>query len=264
MNSQNFAEYLRELSHKHSDRRTRTGARLGSFLDDLSSHHRLTHSATRELRRRLSVDFNVFHFISPDENRLSDVIAMLLSPKGEHGQETNYLDLFVRRLGIDATPNGCPVEQGFANARVTREAPTYTLQVRRRMDILVDLPPSGAIAIENKIYAGEGEDQIADYAEHLSNVYGDRFRILYLSPSGDEPTSVPTERLRELQSNGQLLSISFAKEIASWLNLCWRHTDSEKLRFFLEDFRDYVLTRLGEGMEGVEEDVWQDGARPGH
>jgi hypothetical protein len=34
---------------------------------------------------RLATGFNVFHLIEPDENKLSDILAGLLDPKGSHG-----------------------------------------------------------------------------------------------------------------------------------------------------------------------------------
>src|SRR5437762_477168 len=41
--------------------------------------------------------FRVLSLLSPDENRLSDIIAELLDPHGSHGQGTAFLTLFALR-----------------------------------------------------------------------------------------------------------------------------------------------------------------------
>jgi hypothetical protein len=41
--------------------------------------------------------FRALSVVSPDENRISDVIAELLNPHGTHGQKTTFLTLFCQR-----------------------------------------------------------------------------------------------------------------------------------------------------------------------
>jgi len=43
---------------------------------------------------KLAPRFNCFDFINPDENKLSEVLAELLDPKGTHAQGDVFLRLF--------------------------------------------------------------------------------------------------------------------------------------------------------------------------
>src|ERR1017187_2863553 len=45
--------------------------------------------------------FRALSVLSPDENRLSDIIAELLSPRGSHGQGATFLTLFTSRCRSD-------------------------------------------------------------------------------------------------------------------------------------------------------------------
>lgn len=47
---------------------------------------------------QLAPDFNMISCLYPDENRLSNVIAMLLDPKGEHGQGDAFIQLFLNSI----------------------------------------------------------------------------------------------------------------------------------------------------------------------
>lgn len=49
----------------------------------------------------LSNSFNVFDLISPDENKLSDIIANLLDLNGTHGQGALFAKEFVKNLQLD-------------------------------------------------------------------------------------------------------------------------------------------------------------------
>src|SRR5947208_1213741 len=51
-----------------------------------------------ENRRRTASGFNVFDFISPSENVLSDILQFFLDPEASHGQGDIFLGLLLARV----------------------------------------------------------------------------------------------------------------------------------------------------------------------
>ena len=200
--------------------------------------------ALRHVDQYLSTDFNVFHFIAPNENKISDVLRELLDPKGVHGQGRVFLEAFLKRLEIEVEPKCEP--------KVTREVRTVRSETSfRRMDILIDLGTTG-VAIETKLGAADQANQIASYHEELTRRYGSAYRVVYLTPSGNLPTeytagpSPADDRLHP--------SWSFGKEILEWLEECQGFCQSDKFRWFLRDFAEYLrsewsIARLEAGDE---------------
>ncbi len=135
------------------------------------------------LDRKWATGFNVFHFIKPDENKLSDVLAWLLDPRGSHGQGGLFLGLMFKRVNLGT---GAKLT---VDAKVQREAPTFGIEkYRRRMDVLV---AAGAwLAIENKVDSPEQPEQVNDYLEDLHRCTASRNlpnTLIYLTPNGRSP-----------------------------------------------------------------------------
>jgi len=124
---------------------------LKEFIFNIKFRLEIFQKAKDELDIYLASSFNVFDYIDPNENGLSDIIAELLNPNGSHGQGDIFLKGFLEII----------VEQkGYS----TQNANLY-----RRIDITIEFDSGkSAIGIENKPWAGEQEDQIKDYKEHLS------------------------------------------------------------------------------------------------
>jgi hypothetical protein len=180
--------------------------------------------------------FNVFHFIEPDENRLSDVLAFLLDPKDSHGQGDIFLRLMFEQLGLVADA------KRIQDATVRREAATHNiLNSRRRMDIVVD---AGAwLAIENKVDSPEQPEQVRDYLEHLhrstrhSSV---RAALIYLSPNGRPPESVSELQIEEIKASVKLHCWNYHVELRQWLESCHRGCAAPKICHFLSDLMAYI------------------------
>jgi hypothetical protein len=80
------------------------GAR--AFLEKVENKLKAFSDARALYQHQLAPSFNPFDFISPDENRLSTIIAWLLNPGGSHAQGGRFLDLFCTHFNItwpDAT-----------------------------------------------------------------------------------------------------------------------------------------------------------------
>jgi hypothetical protein len=211
-----------------------------SQLDDFFCAARRHLDASEKVRlrhdKKRATGFNVFHFIKPDENRLSDVLAFLLDPKASHGQGDVFLRLmFVQlELVVDA--------KRIQHATVRREAATHNiLNSRRRMDIVVD---AGAwLAIENKIDSPEQPEQVKDYLEHLHHYTRHssvRAALIYLSPNGRLPESISEFPIKEIKFGVKLHCWSYHDELRQWLDCCHRDCAAPKIRHFLFDLMAYI------------------------
>jgi hypothetical protein len=149
-------------------------SQVAHFFADLQFRLEIAHTSKRHLDRYLASDFDVFRYILPDENRLSDILADLLKPNGLHGQGDLFLREFLKVVGTK------PEQFLPRNVRhVMREDMTHHIMAsHRRIDITIDFGVAG-IGIENKPWAGEQPDQLRDYAAHLAKKYRDNFVLIY-------------------------------------------------------------------------------------
>ena len=157
------------------------------------------------LIRKTGDGFNVFKLCGVDhyENAHSDIIAEFLNPKGSHGCGSDFFQAFCKITGLDFLRYG--------NAEVIRE---YWIN-DGRLDILIRAGEN-KIAIENKIYAIEQQDQLPRYRKWLDDVSIDKKEapLLFLTLDG-KPSSDETIQ-------GQYTCISYKEHIIPWLTECVR------------------------------------------
>ena len=194
----------------------------------------------RLLDRKQATHFNVFDFIEPDENRLSDVLAWLLDPQESHGQGDLFLRLMFKQLDLGSNA------KLTTDAKVQREAPTHGIEkYRRRMDVLVE---AGAwLVIENKVDSSEQPEQVKDYLEHLHQCTVSRSiqsTLIYLTPNGRSPESLGSAKLAESEQSGQLHCWSYGGELCEWLENCRDECEAKKIKIFLADFIGYIESKL--------------------
>lgn len=212
-------ESRRTLAHAFAD--------LGSRLKE----HRRARAA---VYRRAAPRFNLFDFIDPDENVLSDILRFLLDPRGTHGQGELFLSLLLKRLCPDRTFD-------YRWTILAREALTYTLQgaERRRIDLVATLP-GFTLALENKQYANEGHRQIEDYCKHLHQVAGEKFCLVFLTRTGTDAQIADETLKAQYKDKGQLVLWSWQTDVPQWLTDCRVRCGSAKIRHFLHDFAGYI------------------------
>lgn len=200
------------------------------YYQVLSAKRKNFREALEHVDRYLSTGFNVFDFIAPNENGVSDVLKELLDPKGSHGQGRAFLERFLKLLDIDLDVTCSP--------SVRREARTYRSDTSyRRMDILIDLGTKG-VAIETKLRAADQPNQIAAYHEELSRRYGSDYHVVYLTPSGGAPSEFTAGSLSTVDPRHP--SWSFGNQILGWLDECHAICQSDKYRWFIRDFSEYL------------------------
>lgn len=226
-------------------------AELGRFFTAVS--HRAERADVQQRRRdkRQATGFNVFDLIEPDENKLSDILADLLNPRGSHGQRDRFLRLLLQQfdLGSGTKLTG--------DATVQREAPTHGIQkYLRRMDVLVEA--GVLLAIENKVNSSEQLDQVKDYMEHLRYCTQRSHRrgvLIYLTPDGRRPESLERASFDEAEADGSLRCWSYRIQLRGWLEQCRSQCAAQKIRVFLSDFIAYIETTMHREPEPNTEDI---------
>ena len=229
-----FFEGIRnDLQRAHFQRR----GSIERFLSSLGFKLTTFRTAKKELDLYLSSGFNVFEHIQPDENALSDIISDMLDAQGTHGQKDLFLRQFLKAIGHSEMLSD-------QRCRVRREDSTnYIKPMQRRIDMTLDFGRC-AVGIENKPWAIEQTDQIKDYVEHMRAKYGD-FAIVYLSGDGSEPQSIDEQERVKLTRANRLIVFSYNTNLRDWLESCFKECRSEKFRWFLKDFIEYIDNKFG-------------------
>ena len=123
--------------------------------------------------KQMAFDFNLLDFINPGENKLSEILAYFLKEDNPHGQGAAFLkefiDYFLPDIGLTT-----------ANANVKTE---YRTKENRRIDLWIELKDNDGdngfvVAIENKIWAIDQDQQLQDYSNYLKDVYENRFMLV--------------------------------------------------------------------------------------
>ena len=170
------------------------------FFAKLAPRLEMARDLGRELDRKLAQRFNVLDYLRKDEDGLSRIIADLLNPKASHGQGTLFLQTLLSLEGLRNTRHWPELDGSQISIVVMRERRITDAQ---RIDILVHIVGADGephcLAIENKPYAGDQENQVKDYLEYLGQEYYKRFLLIYISPTGEGPSdwSIPKTELDE-------------------------------------------------------------------
>ena len=231
---------------------------LTTFFAELAPRLETARDLERELDRKLAHRFNVLDYLREDELGLSRIIADLLNPKKSHGQGPLFLQTLLNLERLKSTRNWPDLDK--SQILVENERKTTA---SRSIDISVHIDgPDGktcCLAIENKPYAGDQENQVKDYLEYLEKEYGERFLLIYLSPTGEGPSDrsihktelvakwkgrfaiMPYYRGQEDQAN----DFRIPHSLADWLGECRKNCEAERLRWFLRDAVIFCQQRFG-------------------
>lgn len=154
--------------------------------------------------------FNIFNVLglSTNETRThSAFLAELLNPKGDHGCGNLFLTAFFSQLNFNFDSNGASVAIekfiGYKDNNATEGG---------RIDILINCT-NGIVIIENKIYAGDQENQLLRYSNYAKQQKKPA-EILYLTLDGHEASEDSTQNEVEYQC------ISYKEDILKWLEKC--------------------------------------------
>ena len=220
---------------------------LERFFEGVKQGLGVLRPAIVELDRHLARQFDFFRFINLNENQMSDVFAYLLDPNETHGQR----ELFLRKFLEDVTVDWLSGSR-WSLTSIGREVPTTRIENwNRRIDIeLIFQSDNGpeALAIENKPWAGDQHLQLSDYAHHLELMYEGRFKLIYLTPKGEDPSeySITREEREQLENEGKLANASIRKWAGDngWLKRAEDEVKAERVRWFVSDLRKALIESL--------------------
>lgn len=177
------------------------------------------------LRHKLKLDqnstgsrFNLFKIIdlTTDEVRLhSQIIAELLNPKGSHGQGALFLEKFIESTGTQ----GILQDLDGVNVIVEFSIGPVTNTTGGRIDILIRDQKNNLLIIENKIYAGDQENQLLRYFNFAKSIEekGGHFSIIYLTLFEKAASDYS---LGNTLTHDDYISISYQQTIVDWLESC--------------------------------------------
>ena len=267
-------EFFASLEQRFEEARAGDRERYGSFLNELKPRLEAARELDRELNRHLAHRFNALRYLRSDELGLSRIIGDLLDPTASHGQGALFLRTLLGKLGVEEEIS--PIDLATARTHVE-----FTIRGGRRIDILVTVGNGDGgfcLAIENKPYAADQQDQLRDYLEYLRSVYGDRFLMVYLSAGGEGPSesSLSQQELEEWHGCLKIMAIGSRSytsgdssrvpidpkstgisadpfnayrtecSLAEWLTACREKCPAERLRWFLRDFEAFCRENIGE------------------
>lgn len=164
--------------------------------------------------------YNVFDILGvrSDELSHSAILTNLLDSKGKHGQKDVFLKLFVEQIKpileksrYSNHINSFDTEKATAKKEIHIGGIKNESAEGGRIDIVVSSGNKHLI-IENKIYAGDQDQQLLRYNNHYKDD-----PIIYLTRFGDEPS---------IASKGNLvlgtdfICISYHTDISNWLEKC--------------------------------------------
>lgn len=187
-------------------------------------------------------DFNIFHALKLQNNEVkhSNFLGWLLTPFESH----NLMDLFLKEIlkfALKEHSTNTKVNTTIADivlndltdAKVTLEKMT---DEGRRMDIFIDCPTNKLVCvIENKIWSGEGCNQLEDYETYVNKYYGDyKHKIfIFLTPYNDYDCT-------KLYKN--YIRFDYGKVCKAIDNLMRRYGCllDDKVKYFIEDYKKMI------------------------
>lgn len=211
------------------------------FLNNLWFRFSIVTKAKKETDIFLASDFNVFNYIRPDELILSWLISDLLNVSGNHGQQGLFLSAFLNALGKEGR-----YSEGDIVSIQLEKGTRYFDEERAydgRIDIHISIDSNNrkfGIAIENKPWAKDQNQQIKRYIDEMEKSYDD-FILVYLS-KGHDPSegSISQIELEEYKSKGLIKTWSYNPDLRNWLQKCRMECQSDKVRWYLSDFISYI------------------------
>jgi hypothetical protein len=187
-----------------------TNPRILELIRFADVHRRHTEALTRVTGEQ----FNIFRILGIGHYEVcthSPMLGNLLNPKGSHGQGDVFLRLFVKFVGItNFATDSTSLSLEYPIGKVTEKS-------GGRIDIVMSDGDGNAIFIENKIYAGDQENQLRRYRQRDPEAY-----LFYLTLHGTLPNGYTEQALKEINAT----CISYEMHIRDWLTACKKEASS--------------------------------------
>lgn len=191
----------------------------------------------KEIERIKGETFNIFSILGVEskENKThSGFIAELLNPKGSHYMGSIFLKAFLEQIAYKGKLDP-------DNASVIKE---YHVGKRKsitggRIDIFITDKAGNCISIENKICAGDQENQLIRYYNYRKG----KNMLFYLSLDGSDPSEHSTKHVIDdknkivLKRGNDYHILSYEDHILAWLDRCHQlAVDVPQLRYSIKQY----------------------------
>lgn len=181
----------------------------------------------QEAKRSRGEYFNIFNVlgVSTSEVKLhSAFIAELLNSYSNHGLGEKFLKIFIDEVINKNVDNNTNRYFKFnvtsiKDVIVEKDIGPIKGEYGGRIDICIEDNNGCYVIIENKIYAGDQENQMKrywNYAQKMCDGDTNRYRLVYLTLDGHEPSEVSLCGLK----SEDYICLSYKYDIISWLNRC--------------------------------------------
>jgi hypothetical protein len=239
----------------------------GNSIDDFEPYNRVISAAAGKIaahlefrdayNQELAFDFDPFRFFKVGENKISEILAALLKPDGRHGQGDLFISDFIERvkdcLNLQEDSHELTgfesAELRISTAAIQLEKPIDPIPDkrpgRRRIDIYIPLG-GYAIAIENKVWAGDQAEQMQDYRSYLEKKHRKGHVLIYLTPYGHKPSSESLSQTDwdEGIAKGSLCAMSYKHHILPMLESWEAKCKAERVRFFIREFKNHLHVKF--------------------
>lgn len=183
--------------------------------------------------------FNVFDIIGLRNSEVkmhSAMLRNLLDVNGSHGMKERFLDLFIEELNTIKSLKDKDFSHNLSISESKAKAEEYAGEKGEteggRIDLYIYDKQNNAIIVENKIYAGEQENQLIRY-----NNYNSDAPIIFLTLEGDKPHSFKIEKT-EIDISEKVFCVSYRTNIINWLKKC--HKESADKPLLREGIKHYI------------------------
>lgn len=194
-----------------------------------------------EIVQKNGKNFNVFKILKLNSNEVrthSAFIAELLNPNGSHGRGNLFIKEFISLLKekVINSSDQKPRELVFDSENVNDVNVEYWLGPKTKskggyIDILLIDNKGQHIIIENKIYAGDQDNQLLRYHNFDSMA-----PIVYLTLEGKKPSENSTGNNKDLED--ELICLSYESDIINWLEKC--NGQIKDLPIITETIKQYI------------------------
>lgn len=170
--------------------------------------------------------FNIFSALNIEhfEIRHSNVLAWLLTPLETHQLQNRPLCLFLEILRSKHS------DISHAHSAIVKRE--MKLANAGQIDLLLYLDSGEIIALENKVKAGEGENQLKRYRTALEKLYPHtKIHYLFLTPAGDSPKTDDEDKWK---------FVSYDVVTSMLTSLLQQQNLSKEIRVFLEHYLETV------------------------
>ena len=230
-----------------------------TLLEEVTKKIETLHTAQTLYSRQLSPKFNIFDYINTNEMGLSNIIADLLNPDGNHAQQDVFLRLFIKHClpTLEKRPNWQDFIDNLKDTTVKVEEITWASNTRRRMDIYLHCTTKTqtyGICIENKPYASDQQNQLKDYALELEKRHKDAWHIVYLSEFNNHPSqhSVDIDTLDNWITNNKFTGLQFS-QLIDWLKECQLECQNHSVTEFIGQLVKFIQQKFM-GIEDMNEE----------